>query len=153
MLSDQFSAQTSGKKAINDSPAAEDQIVALAARLTTLQNAITRILHDNAEIGERLKETQAQMAQDNASVAEQLKALTQMVRDNASAAEQLEEGRDQTTDALAKDTEESLRPPIPLPRPSLTAAIPKRRKNGSRSESRRSPDHWPPLIAIESLQR
>jgi hypothetical protein len=96
MLSDQFSAQTSGKKAINDGPAAEDQIVALAARLTALQNAMTRILRDNAELAERLKETQAQMAQDNASVAEQLKALMQVARGNASAAESWEKKREPT---------------------------------------------------------
>jgi hypothetical protein len=51
--------------------------LALEARLTKLQNVMTPILRDNAEIGQRLKETQAQMAQDNASVAEQLEALTQ----------------------------------------------------------------------------
>jgi septal ring factor EnvC (AmiA/AmiB activator) len=136
-LSDQFSSQTSGKNAINDSLAAErddlkrltDQFKELAARLTALQDAMTRIPRDNAEIAERLKETQAQMAQDNGSVAEQLNALTQMVRDNASAAEQLEENHEQTTVALAKDTEESLRSPIPLPRPHPTAAVPKRRKH------------------------
>jgi septal ring factor EnvC (AmiA/AmiB activator) len=127
MLSDQFLTQTSGKKAINNSPAAEDQIVALAARLTTLQNAVTRILRDNAEIAERLKETQAQMAQDNASVAEQLKALTQMARDNASAAEQLEGTHEHMAGVFAK-ADEGLRPQAPLPQPSGTPAIPKRRK-------------------------
>jgi hypothetical protein len=79
MPSDQVLAQTSGKKTINDSLAAEDQFTVLAARLSALQNAMTRILRDNAELAERLKVTQAQMAQDNASVAEQLKALTQMM--------------------------------------------------------------------------
>jgi hypothetical protein len=64
--------QTSGPKAINDSSAAEDQFIALSARLSALQNAMMRILRDNAELAGQLKATQAQMAQDNASVAEQL---------------------------------------------------------------------------------
>jgi hypothetical protein len=54
-----------------------------------LQNAVTRILRDNAELAERLKETQAQMAQDNAAVVEQLKALTEAARGNASADPQI----------------------------------------------------------------
>jgi hypothetical protein len=69
---------TSGTKEINDSNVAEDQFIALSERLSTLQDtrtrmqdAMTRILQDNAELAERPKETQAQMAQDNASVAEQ----------------------------------------------------------------------------------
>jgi hypothetical protein len=64
-------------KAANDSLAAEDQIMALSARLSMLQQAMTRILRENAELAGQLKATQAQMAQDNASVAEQLKALAQ----------------------------------------------------------------------------
>jgi hypothetical protein len=149
MLSDQILTQTSGKKPINDSPAAEDQFAALAGRLTALQNAMTRILRDNAELAERLKETQAQMAQDNASVAEQLKALTPMARGNASAAAaKLEETPQRMADVSAKDTEESLR----FRTPGSTPAIAKRRKTGSRSESRRSFRHWSPLFAIEWLQ-
>ena len=127
MLSDQFLAQTSGKKPINDSPAAKDQSIALAARLTALQDAMARNRLDNAEIAERLKETQAQMAQDNASVVEQLKALTQMVRDNASAAKKLEGSHEHMASAFAKDSDQSLRPQTPLPQPSATPAIPKRR--------------------------
>jgi hypothetical protein len=46
-----------------------EQFLTLEARLTKLQSVMTPILRDNAEIGQRLKETQAQMAQDNASVA------------------------------------------------------------------------------------
>jgi hypothetical protein len=76
---EKFLAQTRGTKAINNSLAAEDQFIALSARLSALQNAMTRMLRDNAELAERLKETQAQMAQDNALVAEQLTALTQMM--------------------------------------------------------------------------
>ena len=125
-LSDQFLAQTRGKRAINDSPAAEE----LAPRLTALQNATTRILRDNAEIAERLKETQAQMAQDNASVAEQLKALTQMARDNA---EKRGGSREHVAGAFAKDSDESLRPQTPLTRQSTTSAIQKRRKNVMRN--------------------
>ena len=125
-LSDQFLAQSRGKRAINDSPAAEE----LAPRLTALQNATTRILRDNAEIAERLKETQAQMAQDNASVAEQLKALTQMARDNA---EKRGGSREHVAGAFAKDSDESLRPQTPLTRQSTTSAIQKRRKNVMRN--------------------
>src|SRR5271169_7118023 len=116
---------TSGIKAINDSLAAErgdlkrlsDQFIALAARLSTLQDAMTRIVRDNAELAERLKVTQAQMAQDNASVAEQLDALTQMARDNASAAEQLKESHEQMAGVRARVSEESLRPQTPLLQP------------------------------------
>jgi hypothetical protein len=133
MLSDQFLAQTSGKKTINDGLATEDQFTVLAARLSALQNAMTRILRDNAELAERLKETQAQMAQDNASVAEQLKALTPMARYNASAAKKLEQSREHMAGVFAKDSEESLGPQTPLPQPSATPAIPKRRQNVMRN--------------------
>jgi hypothetical protein len=75
-------AQTRGTKAINDSLAAEDQFIALSARLSALQEAVTRILRDNAELAEQLRATQIQMAQDNALVAEQLNTLTQMARSN-----------------------------------------------------------------------
>jgi hypothetical protein len=68
-----------GTKAINDSLAAEDQFIALSARLNTLQDAMTRILRDNAALAEQLRATQTQMAQDNALMAEQLKTLTQMM--------------------------------------------------------------------------
>jgi hypothetical protein len=74
---EKFLAQTRGTKATNDSLAAEDQLIALSARLNTLQEAMTRILRDNAGLAQQLKATQAQMAQDNASVAEQLKAMAQ----------------------------------------------------------------------------
>jgi len=74
---EKFLAQTRGTKAINDGLAAEDQFIALLARLSTLQDAMTRILRDNADLAERLRATQTQMAQDNALVAEQLKALMQ----------------------------------------------------------------------------
>src|SRR6516225_7554176 len=73
---------TSGIEPINDRPAAEGQFIVLSARLSTLQDAMTRILRDNAALAEQLKATQTQitqMAQNNASVAEQLKALTQMM--------------------------------------------------------------------------
>ena len=50
------------------------------------------------------------MAQDNASVAEQLKALTQMARDNASAVEQLKESHEQMAGLLAKVSEEPAAP-------------------------------------------
>ena len=76
---EKFLAQTRGTKAINDGLAAEDQFIALSARLSTLQDAMTRILRDNADLAQQLRATQTQMAQDNASVAEQLKALTQMM--------------------------------------------------------------------------
>ena len=76
---EKFLAQTRGTKAINNSLAAEDQFIALSARLSTLQDAMTRILRDNADLAEQLRATQTQMAQDNALVAEQLKALTQMM--------------------------------------------------------------------------
>jgi hypothetical protein len=64
MLSDRL-AQTRGKKAINDSHAAEDQFIALEARLSALQSAMARILGDNTELAERLKAIQAQMALGN----------------------------------------------------------------------------------------
>jgi septal ring factor EnvC (AmiA/AmiB activator) len=125
---------TSGIETINDSLAAErrdlkmlsDQLAVLATRLDTLQGGSPEILRNNAELAERLKATQAQMAEGNASVAEQLKALTQMVRDNGSAAEQLKASQEQIADAIAKVSEESVRPPIPLPM-SRPVAIPKRR--------------------------
>jgi hypothetical protein len=82
---ERFLAQTRGTKVINNSLAAEDQFIALSARLSTLQDAMmrmqdamTRILRDNADIAQQLRATQTQLAQDNALVAEQLKALTQM---------------------------------------------------------------------------
>ena len=73
---------TSEIRAINDSLEAErrdlkmrsDQFLALASRLSALQEDTTLILRNNAELAERLKATQTQMAQDNALVAEQLKA-------------------------------------------------------------------------------
>jgi hypothetical protein len=64
MLSDRL-AQTRGTKAINDSRTAEDQFVALEARLSALQSGMARILRDNAELSEQLKMTQAQMALGN----------------------------------------------------------------------------------------
>jgi septal ring factor EnvC (AmiA/AmiB activator) len=76
---EKFIAQTRGTKAINNSLAAEDQFIALSARLSTLQDAVTRILRDNAALAEQLRATQTQMAQDNALVAEQLNALMQMM--------------------------------------------------------------------------
>jgi hypothetical protein len=76
---EKFLAQTRGTKAINNSLAAEDQFIALSARLSTLQDAVTRILRDNAALAEQLRATQTQMAQDNALVAEQLNALMQMM--------------------------------------------------------------------------
>ena len=106
-----------------------DQFLPLAARLTTLQDDATRILRNNAELAERLKATETQMAQDNASVAEQLEALTQMARDNASAVEQLKESHEQMAGLLAKVSEESLRPQTPLP-PSRPTP-PKRKPVGS----------------------
>jgi hypothetical protein len=109
---------TTGTKAINDSNAAEDQS---AARLSALQR-------ENAELAERPKETQAQMAQDKA-VAEQLKAPTH--RDNESAPPRNLRGA--TAGVLAKDSEESLRPQTPLPQPNPTSAIPKRRQDVMRN--------------------
>jgi hypothetical protein len=142
-------AQTGGTKAINKSLAAEDQVIALSARLSTLQDAMTPILHDNAALAEQLRATQTritQMAQDNAALAEQLRAAqtritlmaqdkavvaeqpTQMAFNNASAAEKLEESHEHMAGTLAKDSEESLRPQAPLPRPIPTPAIPQRRQ-------------------------
>ena len=76
---EKFLAQTRGTKAIDNSLAAQDQFIALSARLSALQEAIRRILRDNADLAEQLRATQTQMAQDNALVAEQLNALTQMM--------------------------------------------------------------------------
>jgi hypothetical protein len=64
---------TSGTRANN--PAAEDQFIALLARLTTL---LENAMRDNADLAQQLRATQTQMARDNALVAEQLKTLTQM---------------------------------------------------------------------------
>src|ERR1700745_3126187 len=47
-------AQTRGTKAINNSLAAEDQFIALSARLSTLQDAMTRMLRDNADLAQQL---------------------------------------------------------------------------------------------------
>ena len=76
-------AQTRGTKAIKNSPAAEDLFLALSTRLSALQDAMTRIQRDNAELAEQLSAIRTQMAQDNALVAEQLKALTQMMAHRA----------------------------------------------------------------------
>jgi septal ring factor EnvC (AmiA/AmiB activator) len=73
---------TSEIRAISDSLEAErrdlkmlsDQFLALASRLSAVQENTTLILRNNAELAERLKTTQTQIAQDNALVAEQLKA-------------------------------------------------------------------------------
>jgi len=133
--------------------AAESQFIVLSARLSTLHDAMTRILRDNAALVEQLKVTQTritQMAQDNAALAEQLRAtqtritqmaqdkavvteqlkvvLTQMALNNAGAAEKLEESHEHMARALAKDSEESLRPQAPLPRPIPAPAIPQRRQ-------------------------
>lgn len=123
---------TSEIKAINDGLAIQrrdlkvlfDQLSALTARLSVLQEDTTLILRDSAALAERLKATQTQMAQDNALAAEQFKALTQMVRDNASATAQLRESHEQVDGALARGSEESLefRPPLPKPRPTLAIA-------------------------------
>ena len=109
MLSDQLLAQTSGKKAINDSHAAEDQLIALEARLSALQSAMARILGDNTELAERLKLIQAQMAQPPRSLRRAMASV------------------------LAKDSGESLRPETPLPQPNPTPAIPKRRPDVMRN--------------------
>ena len=76
---EKFLAQTRGTKAIDNGLAAQDQFIALSARLSALQEAMTRILRDNADLAEQLRATQTQMAQDNALVAEQIKALTEMM--------------------------------------------------------------------------
>jgi uncharacterized phage infection (PIP) family protein YhgE len=107
---------TSGIDAINDSLAAErsdlkilsDRLVVLASRIDRLQGSSPTTLPNVAE------------------VTEQLKALTQMVRDNASAAEQLKAKQEQIANAVARVSEESVRPPVPLPL-SRPVAIPKRR--------------------------
>ena len=110
---------TSETKTINDSHAAEDQ---LAARQSAPQR-------ENAELAGRPKETPAQMAQDNASVAERLKAPTH--RDNASTPPR--SLRRAMAGVLAKDSEESLRPQTPLPQPNPPPAIPKRRQDVMRN--------------------
>lgn len=76
---EKFLAQTRGIRTINNSLLAEDQFLALSDRLSTLQDAMTRIRRDNADLAEQLRATQTQIAQDNALVAQQLKALTQMI--------------------------------------------------------------------------
>lgn len=131
---------TNGITAISDSLAAErgdlkklsDQFTALSARVSTLQEAMTRIQRDNAELAEQLKVTQTQMVQENVSVTEQLNGLTQMARSNVSAAEQLKESHEQIASALARVSVERLRPQVhllqpslPLPRPA--PAVPKRK--------------------------
>jgi hypothetical protein len=86
-VGEKFLVQTRGTRAINDSLAAEDQFLALSVRLSTLQDATTRmqdnmtrmILRDNADLAQQLRAIQTRMAQDNALVAEQLMALTQMM--------------------------------------------------------------------------
>src|SRR6516164_5537695 len=85
---------TSGIEPINDRPAAEGQFIVLSARLSTLQDAMTRVLRDNAALAEQLKAAQTQitqMAQDNAALAEQLGAaqtqIAQMAQDHAVLAE------------------------------------------------------------------
>ena len=144
---------TSRTEATNDGPAAESQFIVPSARLSTLQDAMTRILRDNAALVEQLKATQTritQMARDNAALAEQLSAtqtqitqmaqdkavvteqlkvvVTQMALNNASAAEKLEEGHEHIAGAFAKDSEESPRPQATLPRPIPAPAIPQRRQ-------------------------
>ena len=131
---------TNGITALNDSLAVEraelkklsDQSTALAARVSTLQDAMTRIQRDNAELTEQLKVMQTQMAQETASVTEQIAALTQLARDTANSAAQLNDSREQTGSILARVSDESLQsqapllqPPLPQRRPTL--AVPKRK--------------------------
>ena len=130
---------TSGIKAINDSIGAErrdlkmvsDQVFALVARLSMLQEDMTLIQRNNEGLAERVKAIQTQMTQDNVSAAEQLKTLTQAARDNAGVAEQLneqlKESHEQMAGVLAKVSEEGLRLQTPLPQPRPTHAISKRR--------------------------
>jgi hypothetical protein len=116
-----FLARRPGTKVISNRLAAEDQFIALSARLSALQDAMTRIMRDNADRAEQLRATQTQMAQDNASVAEQLKALTQKLKRlrqmARGATEQFEESHAQT----------------PSPQPGQTPAIPERRQNVMRN--------------------
>jgi flagellar biosynthesis component FlhA len=122
---EKFLAQTRGTKAVKDSLAAEDLFMALSARLSALQDAVTRMQRDKAELAEQVRAIQKQMAQDNALVGEQLKALTQMA---VGPTEQLEESHENAAAVLAMGSEESLRPQTPLPQPRQTPAIPKRRQ-------------------------
>ena len=71
------------------------------------------------------------LVQDNASVAEQLEALTH--HDDAIAAEKLEGSHEHVAGVLAQGSEESLRPQTPLPQPPPTPSIPKRRQDVMRN--------------------
>jgi hypothetical protein len=125
---EKFLAQTRGTRAISDSLAAEEQFMALSARLSTLQDAMTRILRDNADLAEQLRAAQTQitqMAQDHASVAEQLKGLTQMMArrpGGLAMGSEERERRHRTTP----------RKPIPeVGRPEVTGALAARRPAGA----------------------
>jgi hypothetical protein len=125
---------TSGVEAISNSLAAEqrslkvlsDKLFVLTTGLSKLQGDATQILQKNTELVERLDATQTQMAEDNALSAGQLKALTQMVRDNASAAEQLKVNQDQMVGAIAKISEDTVRPAVLLPMARPLAASKRR---------------------------
>jgi len=114
---------TSGTKAINDSNPAEDQLAHDNASVAEQLKDLTH--RDNAELAERLNE-KAQMARDKASV--ESKAVTHRRARDKAAAEKLEESREHMAGAFAKASEETLRPQTPLPQPSATPAIPKRRQ-------------------------
>ena len=132
---EKFLAQTSGTKATNDSLAAEDQFMALSARLSTLEEAMTRILRDNEQVrgtlrdnvglAEQLRTIQAKMAQDNVLVAERLKALTQMAA---------------RPGVVAMGSEESERPPATTGSTATAPAATRSRSAHRKDQARLRPD-------------
>jgi hypothetical protein len=131
-------AQTRGTKAINNSLAADDQFIELSARLSTLQEAMTRILRDNAGLAQQLKATQAQMAQDNASVAEQLSSLAQnrsqpRADENSGAA-----GRSSELATVRRDLDTMA---APLSKMSDEAAQLRKAADAKAAELQQDPDH------------
>ena len=93
-----------------------------------LKAADAQMARDNANIAEQLRAAQAQMARDNASAVEQLKAVQeQMARDNANAIQQLKAGQEQIVGLMSRASEQNVRPkPSALPRPIATATRPVR---------------------------
>jgi septal ring factor EnvC (AmiA/AmiB activator) len=113
---------TSGIGAINDRP---DLFIALSTRLSTLQDAMTRIKRDNAELTDQLTAIRTQMAQDNASVAAQLNALTQMMARRLGI---LAKGSDER-ERRHRTITHRLVPAVS--RPEVTGALPARRPAGA----------------------
>ena len=138
----------SGIKAIDESLIAEraqlnmlaDQSAALGKRLSNLENSATC---ENPKLEEQLKTIQAQMIQENASIAEQVR---QVATANASVAQRVKESQEDVVGVMVKPSEGTLRPtPLPLPRPAFA----QKRKPAAPLQARTQPG--PYTAALSSL--